>query len=83
MHTKEHDPGPPGRENAEMMILCSECGHRLRAEAGGIGAFGMVDFFDDRTGSHTFGEQVARCPGCDQWLYYAPEVEPSDLEQPQ
>ena len=82
MHTKEHDPGPPGRENAGMMILCSECGHQLRAETGSIGAFGMVDFFDDRTGSHTFGEQVARCPGCDQWLYYTPEVEPSDLVQP-
>jgi hypothetical protein len=65
------------------MILCSECDHRLRPEAGSsIGAFSMLDFFDDRTGSDTFGEQVARCPGCDLWLYYGLGVEPSDLAQP-
>jgi hypothetical protein len=64
-----------------MLILCSECGHRLRAEAGSIGAFGMLDFFDARTASDTFGERVARCPGCDLWLYYGLGIEPSDLAQ--
>lgn len=50
--------------------------------AGGIGTFGMVDFFDDSTGGDTFGERVMRCPGCDLWLYYRFGVEPSDLAQP-
>jgi hypothetical protein len=62
-----------------MIVLCSECGHRLRAEAGSIGAFGMLDFFGDGTGSDTFGERVTRCPGCDLWLYYGLGVAPSDL----
>jgi hypothetical protein len=62
-----------------MLILCGECGHRLRAEAGGIGAFGMLDFFDDGAASETFGKRVVRCPGCDLWLYYGLGVEPSDL----
>jgi len=62
-----------------MLILCSECGHRLRAEAGSIGAFGMLEFFDDKTKSGTFGERVVRCPGCGLWLYYGFGVEPSDL----
>ena len=53
-----------------MLILCSECGYRLRAQASSIGAFDMLDFFDDRTDSDTFGEQVTRCPGCHLWLYY-------------
>ena len=47
-----------------------------------IGTFGMVAFFDDRTGSDTFGERVTRCPGCDLWLYYGFGVEPSDLAHP-
>ena len=51
-----------------MLILCSECGHRLRAEVGGIGAFGMLDSFDARAGSDTNGEQITRCPGCGLWL---------------
>jgi hypothetical protein len=66
-----------------MMTLCSECGHRLRAESGTIGAFGMVDFFDESPDSDTFGEQVARCPGCGLWLYYGFGVEPSDVTQSQ
>jgi hypothetical protein len=53
-----------------VLILCSECGHRLRAQPGSIGAFGILDFFDDKTDSDTRGEQVTRCPGCDLWLYY-------------
>ena len=62
-----------------MILMCSECGHRLRAEAGSVGAFGMLDFFDEAEKSDTFGEQVTRCPGCDLWLYYGLGVQPSDL----
>ncbi len=65
-----------------IVILCSECGHRLRAEVGGIGAFGVLDFFDARAGSDTNGEQITRCPGCGLWLYYAFGIEPSDVAQP-
>jgi hypothetical protein len=46
-----------------MLISCSECGHQLRAEAGSIDAFGVLDLFDDRPGSDTSSEQVTRCPG--------------------
>jgi len=30
------------------LILCYECGHRLRAGMGRVGAFGIGEFFDDR-----------------------------------
>lgn len=46
-----------------------------------MGAFGMVDFFDDRPKSGTFGARVARCPGFDLWLYYGFGVEPSDVAE--
>jgi len=61
-----------------MFIVCAECGHPLRAEAGSIGAFGMLDFFDDRTGSDTYAQQVTRCPGCGLWLYYGFGIELSE-----
>ena len=61
-----------------MLMVCSECGHPLRAEAGSIGAFSVFDFFDDRTGSHTYAQQVTRCPECDLWLYYGFGLEPSE-----
>jgi hypothetical protein len=41
----------------------------------------MVDFFDDGPGSDTFGERVARWPGCGLWLYYGFGVEPGDVAQ--
>ena len=47
-----------------------------------MGTFGVLDFFDAKAGSDTNGEQVARCPGCGLWLYYAFGIEPSDLAQP-
>ena len=65
-----------------MLILCSECGHRLRAEVGGIGAFGMLDSFDARAGSDTNGEQITRCPGCGLWLYHGFGTGPGDAAQP-
>jgi hypothetical protein len=61
-----------------MFVLCSECGYRLRAKPGSIGAFGAGEFFDDRVGSATYGEQVLRCPGCDLWLYYSVGIETSE-----
>jgi len=61
-----------------MLMVCSECGHLLRAEAGSLGAFGAFDFFDDRTGSDTYAQQVARCPGYDLWLYYVSCLEPNE-----
>ena len=63
-----------------MLVLCSECGYRLRAEPGSIGAFGAFDFFDDGVGSDTCDEQVLRCPGCDLWLYYSVGIETSEAE---
>ncbi len=44
-----------------------ECGQRLRAGAGSVGAF---------------GERVVRCPGCDVWLYYGLGIESSDQAHP-
>lgn len=64
-----------------MQITCSGCGHGLRAEAGSIGTFVLVDFFDDKLWSDSFGERVTRCPGCDLWLYYDLGIEPSDVTQ--
>ncbi len=61
-----------------MLMVCSECGCPLRAEEGSLGAFGVFDFFDDRTGSDTYAQQVTRCPGCDLWLYYGFGLEPSE-----
>ena len=58
-----------------MLVLCSQCGYRLRAEVGSIGVFGMWDFFNDITGSDTSTVQVERCPGCGLWLYYGISVE--------
>jgi hypothetical protein len=46
-----------------MLILCSECGHRLRAGMGSVGAFSMVEFFDDRAQSDTQSKQVMHYPG--------------------
>jgi hypothetical protein len=60
-----------------MLVLCSECGYRLRAETGSIGAFGVFDFFDDRMGSDTYAQQVLHCPGCELWLYYDFGIETS------
>ncbi len=48
LHIKTHGAGTSGLEPLLMLILCSECGHRLRAGMGSVGAFGMVEFFDDR-----------------------------------
>jgi len=59
-------------------MVCSECGHPLRAEAGGLGPFGVLDFFDDRMGNDTYARQVTRCPGCDFWLYYGFGIEPRE-----
>ena len=61
-----------------MLMVCSECGCPLRAEESSLGAFGVFDFFDDRTGSDTYAQQVTRCPGCDLWLYYGFGLEPSE-----
>jgi hypothetical protein len=30
-------------------MVCSECGHPLRAEAGSLAAFRVINFFDYRT----------------------------------
>lgn len=65
-----------------MLILCSECGHRLRAGMGSVGAFGIVEFFDDRAQSDTQGKQVMHCPGCGLWFYYGFGIELSDAAQP-
>lgn len=64
-----------------MLILRSECGHRPRAEAGGIGAFGVVEFIAGRTKSNNCGERVRRWFGCDLWLYYGFGIEPSDVAE--
>lgn len=73
----------PGRRGiiSGMLILCSECGHRLRAEVGSIEAFGMVNIFDDKEGSVTYAERVSRCPGCGFWLYHDPSVKPGEVAQ--
>ena len=63
LHIKTHGAGTSGLEPLLMLILCSECGHRLRAGMGSVGAFGMVEFFDDRAQSDTQGKQVMHCPG--------------------
>lgn len=65
-----------------MLILCSERGRQLRADNGGRGAFGLVDFFDGRPGSDTHGKQVTRRPGCGPWLYYGFGIEPDEVAQP-
>lgn len=59
-------------------MVCSECGCPLQAEESSLGAFGVLAFFDDRTGSDTYAQQVTRCPGCDLWLYYGFGLEPSE-----
>lgn len=65
-----------------MLILCSECGNRLRADTGCIGVFGKFEFFDDTAGSDTYGKQVTRCPGCGLSLYYGSGIEQSDIVHP-
>ena len=64
-----------------MLMLCSECGHRLRAGMGSVAAFGMVELFDDRAETDTQGKQVMRCPGCGLWFYYGFGTELSDAAQ--
>jgi hypothetical protein len=38
----------------------------------------MVVFFDDDEDSHTYAEQMERCPGCELWLY-ALAIRPNDV----
>jgi hypothetical protein len=61
-----------------MLTPCPQCGHRLWTEVGSIGAFRMVVFFDDDEESHTYSDQMERCPECEFWLY-ALAIKPSDL----
>ncbi len=81
LHPTMHDASWAAWEYSGMLILCSECGHRLLTEVGSIGVFGTVNYFDDKAGSDTYAERVSRCPGCGLWLYYGADIEPGEVAQ--
>ena len=63
-----HDAGRSAWRYVLVVTMCRRCGHWVQAEIGATDGRGILTYFDDDGTSGSYGEHVARRPGCGQGL---------------